>query len=297
MTIHRFRSGLIAVTILMHSLGCEQSLEQPIVTSPADTAIADPDVVTAPQPDIQAPADESLTVDAYIRLGMPSHDRVWSGADMSQAARILQALSQQNPEQLPRYQSERSSPVFARMNADQNLEIYRDKSLPLDQRIPDALQYMQSNNHILKLYLAAFNQQAVGGAELVELMGALLRVTVIQVQLFDEFVPTLDKNDPTYPVRMQGVAKMKLGMATLVAGNLQTLTESYAFRTADLKRLVGYLQNTLPLILPALTESSRSEIIVRLRSYSDDSNMKHLQPELDALVAVAEEFADPSPPR
>ncbi|HEX4613136.1 MAG TPA: hypothetical protein VH092_33415 [Urbifossiella sp.] len=38
-------------------------------------------------------ADESLTPEEYIELGMPAHDRVWGSRDMATAADILRTLS------------------------------------------------------------------------------------------------------------------------------------------------------------------------------------------------------------
>jgi len=119
-------------------------------------------------------------------------------------------------------------------------------------------------------------------------MGAQLRVTVVMITLLNEFLPTLDKDDPSYAVRMQGLQRIRNGMATVVAGSLQTLTESQAYRTSELKRFAGYMEATFPGILPELTDGSRSESLIRLRSFLDDPKMQHLKPELDTLAAAAE---------
>ncbi|MBM4043452.1 MAG: hypothetical protein FJ290_33615, partial [Planctomycetes bacterium] len=128
-------------------------------------------------------SDRSLTPEEYIRLGLPAHDRPWSGADMARAANVLSALAAKNPGQLPRYRGERSGAVFARIIADDNLEFFRNRSLPLEARMPDALVYMERSNAIGKLYVAAFGKRAVTGSEVVELSGALLRFSVVMLQL------------------------------------------------------------------------------------------------------------------
>ena len=117
---------------------------------------------------------------------------------------------------------------------------------------------MQSSNQIQKLYLAAFSQHAAGASELVELAGAQLRLCVVLIALVNEFLPTLDKDDPAYSVRVDGLKQMKAGLASVVAGSLQTLTESHAYRPSELRRLFGFLERSLPDILPELPDGSRT---------------------------------------
>lgn len=113
-------------------------------------------------------------------------------------------------------------------------------------------------------------------------------------ELVNEFLPTLDKADPNYSVRMDGLKEMKSGLASVVAGSLHTLTESQTYRTSELKRLVGYMQSTFPEILPELPAGSRAESLIRLRSFSGDPKMQHLKPKLDQLVAAVEASTQPS---
>jgi hypothetical protein len=108
------------------------------------------------------PEDRSLTSDEYIRLGLSAHDRLWSGDDMASATKVLSGIAQRDPGQLPRYRSEHSGAVFARLTAAQNLEFYRNRSLPLDVRFPQAITYFESTNQLLKLYLAAHLKKATG---------------------------------------------------------------------------------------------------------------------------------------
>ena len=274
-------------------VGCGDSPTPSPNPSLSDSVATNSKLSNTPQAVLRPPPDKSLSLDDYIQAGMPAHDRSWFGADMTRAAHILGAIAQKDAGQLPRYQSQRSGEAFERLTADDNLDLYRNRSLPMEQRMPDALNYGQSFNQITKLYLVAFNRHAVGDSELVELIGAHLRLTVVMIQLVDEFLPTLDKDDPTYPVRMAGLKGAKNGTAIIVAGSLQMLTESRAIRTSELKRLVGYMQDTFPVILRGLPSGSRSETLLRLKSFLDDPKMQHLKPELTALSAVSAKATEP----
>jgi hypothetical protein len=233
--------------------------------------------------DPKAPRDESLTSEEYIRLGLAAPDRDWSGNDMVEAEKVLASLAQKGYRHLPRYQSERSGEVFARLTSPQNLDLFRNRSLPLDGRFPQTLNYLQAGNEIFKLYFSAYLKKEVRDSELVELMGAQFRTTAVLLELVDEFLPTIKKDDPKYEVRMQGLEQMKRGLASIVAGGLQTLTEREGYRASELARLVGYMQETFPLIVPRLPPGVRAETIIRLEKLQADSAMKDLQPGLGEL--------------
>lgn len=284
-----YQNGFCLALLLLLVSSCGSS---PPPSDNGDRANSAPTASTATdttQPERPQPDDKSLPLEEYLDAGMPAHDRSWSGDDIAKAASTLQAIAQKEPTHLPRYGSERSNKLFKRLIADENLAPYRDRSLPLGQRLPDALTYMESSGQLLQVYLIAFTQKAVGDSELIELLGAQLRVSVVMTELANELLPTLDKNDPSYPVRLQGIQQMKNGMATVVAGSLQTLTEFNNYRTSELKKFAGYLEATLPVLISELPSDRQSEFLTRLQSFLDDPKMQSLKPELDALVATVEE--------
>jgi len=152
-------------------------------SSPATSTTAMP-----PAHDI---ADESLPADEYIQLGIPSYDRTWTGQDMTKAAGVLKALADRAPQQLPRFGSKKSDAMFARIVSRENLTFFRSRSFPLAARFPPAIEYIESFNGILKSYLFAKAAGKIADDELVELMGAELHVIWVELDLVDEFLPTI----------------------------------------------------------------------------------------------------------
>ena len=180
----RFPSGILILGSCMVLLsGCGESkpipayvpVDEPVASSSRDGESA------------EASSDQSLSPDDYLEAGMPAHDRVWSGKDMAKVSAVLREIAQKNASHLPRRDSRQSGEVFARITADENLILYRNRSLPIEMRLPEASTYMHSSNELFMLYLSAYARQAVGDAELLELMGAQLRLMVVMVQLMDEF--------------------------------------------------------------------------------------------------------------
>jgi hypothetical protein len=245
-------------------------------------------------PDPKSSNDESLTLDEYIRLGLPAYDRLWSGDDMVKAEKVLTLVSQKGYRQLPRYKSERSGKAFDRLTSAQNLDFFKDRTFPLNARFPLLINYFQSSNQVFKLYLAGFLKNDVSDSEMVELLGAQLRSALVLLEIVDEFLPTIKKDDPKYQVRMQGLDQMKRGLASVVAGGLKTLTERESYRASELVRLVGYMQETFPQIVLRLPDGSRTETLFRLDKLQDDPALKDIQPglrELRSKVKAAVEKA------
>ena len=272
-------SNLFLLLSLIGTIGCSDS---------SDTVATDPPLPVAPASDNQVPDDHSLPLDEYLEAGVPAHDRNWTGSDMQQAAEALGKLTKDDATLLPRYQSPQSGKLFDRITAADNLDLYRNEGSPIEVRVHEAILLMQSSNQILVLYATAFADQKVADSELIEMIGTTLRLSATIVQLIDEFLPTLDQKDPTYPTRMESLDNVRKNLATVVIANLKVLTEFHLYRTAELKRLIGYMQDTYPVILPALPEASRTEALQRLRTLIDDPEMQSLQPELKSLLTAVE---------
>ena len=81
----------------------------------------------------------SYKPEEYIRLGMPAYDRDWSAKDMVNAAKVLASIEQRGNQYLPRYKSDRSGVVFARIISPDNFEFLLKHDIPLKVRMPEAI--------------------------------------------------------------------------------------------------------------------------------------------------------------
>jgi len=223
--------------------------------------------------------DRSIAVREYVAAGLPSPDRDWTGEDFRRAALVLAPRS----DHLPRHGSARSGQLFDRIASDKNLAPLREKSVPLQTRLPGALQYMQGLNTIAKIYIDAFAKRQVADRDVVELLRALMRLTEVMFDLVDEFLPTLDKTDPQYAVRLKGLEKMKRGSANVVFGALDSVTETARYHTAERVRLMGYILEIVPRIAPRLDRSVQQKLRVTARRLETDTA---LRPQAKKLLAA-----------
>src|SRR5262249_10304152 len=149
----------------------------------------------------------------------------------------------------PRYQSDVSGKVFARLTSAENLRTFRDRSVPIAKRLTQALDCEAATRQVAESYMAAARARAVGDPELVEMLGTLLRLAVVMTVLADEFRPTLNPKNPSYAERSDQLVQMRDGLAATVEGSVLMLEKS-RFRAADLSRLVDHIQDALPVLVP-----------------------------------------------
>jgi hypothetical protein len=232
--------------------------------------------------------DNSYTLEEYRKIGFPDCDSPWKPEDFLQAKAALERLAKTDPEKLPRFESSRSGKLFARMAMKEDSYPFQDESLSLETRMPDSLLMMDSLKGIAYVY-AVGSQHGKYSNEVIELSGSELKIMTIVIKMVNEFIPRLDKNDPTYPVRMNGVQKMKNGLMIMAEGSIQMLSEREAYRKSELQRLLKYMQETFPAILSAISPEAFEQTLDKLTILANDPKMNDLKPEIDELVKTIEQ--------
>jgi hypothetical protein len=225
---------------------------------------------------------------------MPSPDRAWSGVDLIDAAKCLGNLTANGYERIPRYDSVQSGVIFARIASAENLSFFNGKSMPVEVRMPLCNAYIQGLNEVSKIYGVAFMKYGNLSNEMMALVGASLRMAVLMSEVTDEFVAKLDKNDPTYSTRMAGRDRMKNGMANMVFGAIQSITELPADALGARDRLVGVMIETFPALVPRLPEGSRRDAVRKLEVLAKTSTYPDLHEKLDELVTTVRAAIAPS---
>ena len=239
----------------------------------------------------KVPEDQSLDLDEYLKLGIPAHDRPWASVDIARAAKALATLAAKDPAQLPRFSSKRSGELFERIISPKNLDFYRNKTLPVKDRLQAGPEHLTAVSSIVKLYYAAFAKGTVADTEVIELLGVLFQVVEVQMRLVDEFLPTIPKDDPNYDVRMAGLEKTKQGLATTVMGGLQVLTEKDAYRASERLKLLSHMKKTVPAFALRLPANTRKELLQRVEEMTKDPDLKELRTDLEEFNKLLKEAA------
>lgn len=224
---------------------------------------------------------------------MPDHDRVWSEVDMAQAARVLHELAKKNPQLLPRYRSDRSGEVFARIVSAENLRAFDERTTSPGERYARCITYIPSLMSIFKCYAAERSHGGMHDSEMIEFYGALLRGAASILAIADELEPTLDESDPDHDAARAGFDQMKQGAAVMVTAAITALTENDVYTTSERIRLIGHLRRALPPLLPHLPDESRLKSIAHLRAIARSSQFEELRSELQRLVELLGKVGEP----
>ena len=195
--------------------------------------------------------------DSYLKAGIPSVDREWSGADYTRAAQVLSA----GTVALPLYSDPQGAALLRRFTSPDNLAFARNRTLPVRVRLRDNLQMFEGANTILRLYYAAYASKGQGmGAEMASTLAFLVRSAGLTVGLVDELLPALSGDDKYDAERMAALQKINAGMTGMFVGAEITLTEPGSFSAGDRSLVLEAMAATLPQVKGTFTAAYRAQL-------------------------------------
>ena len=200
----------------------------------------------------------------YLSLGVPAANREWSPVDYDHAVKALAKLPQAS---LPRF--EISSGVFERMVAQENLNLIRNATLPISQRMAAAAGYSQGVNNLLKLYALHPYQSGDLKDETVSLMDLSLGCVTSMLALAAEFMTSLPPEEQNNPARLEGRRKVIGGMEQTFSGAIVCLGEANIWTEQQRVKLAQSIERSLALAWPHLTAEFKREIPIRLKERFD----------------------------
>lgn len=208
--------------------------------------------------------DRSLQVGKYVDLGMPAPDRDWAPEDYYRAIEVLRKIAAEDVLRLPRLESPQSAAVMARMISSKNLDILRNDSLSLDQRMNFGNGFTTSSKAMLMLYAEPESKGIHFDREIVGLVNFEMSVMRVLMGLALRFFSTLPPEEASTPVRRGGWDKMWNGVATVAGARLTMVSERSHYRPPERLLLARALDELLAEFYVYLPEMTRREIPVRL---------------------------------
>jgi len=203
----------------------------------------------------------------FLEAGIPAADREWRGADYRLAAATFAATQVS----LPRFSEKQGKAVLDRLTSLENFSFHRNKTLPIDLRLSDYFNVLDGANAVLKSYLATRGQEF--HQELAALMAFMLHAAALGVELAEEFVPTIPR-DEKYAVRMDGLKKMNSGLTTTFVGVENSLAHQKFYSAEDLSLLLKAMSETLPRVKRVFPTDYRVELRKKLTAHRSSFKKK-----------------------
>jgi len=238
--------------------------------------------------------DESLTIAAYIEQGASSPDHEWNAEEYQQLAEVLKAIGEKDVRQLPRFDSEASGALMRRLVSTENFGTLRNRDFQMGVRFQDAATMLQSSAAITSIYLEANGNGEVFDRELVELMAFMMRTSVEVWAITDELKET---STPEGWKAFDGpLETMRNGTAQAVRGVVDTFSETYAYRPAELRRFATLIADTLPELQSRVSGESAAEVNLALAKIVQSDCDKELTPMLGRLLDRLKQNSRPLKP-
>ena len=225
-------------------------------------------------------AEKSTLVEA----GIPALDREWTGNDYMQAAKLLS----EGKVPLPKLSDEEGRLFIERLTNTGNFSLYRDRTLPLEKRLPDFFNLLAGASVIMKMYLPLAEKGMDVHREFSMQLAFGMRMAAMGVQLIDEFLPTIPKDDK-YEVRMAGMKRAHGGLMQMYSGAETSLSDRRFYSPADLTLLLTTMAETLPVVKKAFSPEYKVEFRKKLEThraaFPDGEDARAIRQMIDELGA------------
>ncbi len=197
----------------------------------------------------------------YLEAGLAATDREWRGSDYAAVAEAIK--TQKVP--LPRLTDHDGQKILSRFCATDNLAFNRSKSLPISSRMQDYTAILTSGGAVINLYAAEVVKGVKLNDEFTVLMVFQMELSVLGIELVDEFFPTLQK-DEKYETRMRGLQKMRSGMTTVFVGMQHSIAEDDILSSANKSDLLKVMAKTAASFATVFSGEVKAELRVKFQS-------------------------------
>ena len=187
-----------------------------------------------------AAPDNSLTVKEYVDAGVPPIDKAWTPEDYKKAGTALEAIAKGDVTKLPRFNSKNSGELFAHITSQKNLELFGDKTVPVETRA-EKTRTIVSYLPVFVVYANAIKPDQTFDAETLELGGFILRAELAAAQVITELKAAHNIVDDN-----EGFKATRAGYAQTVGGVLEFMMDHANIRTSETVRFIAKLKEFLP---------------------------------------------------
>ncbi len=209
--------------------------------------------------------DHTFTPQEYDGLGIPSHDRHWTGADYNAACRNLFKVRYQAPLSLPRKSSKKSGPLFERLVSLENLSFLKNDTIPLHNKAYQISIFVNIQSTLLDIYYNASTREQYYSTELAHIYIFGLQIAEQMLELANEINESKDSRDKHMQYEFETIRISYMKMLEYVLGRS--------------KHRALYGLNDFILLSDSIASSISRNLI-----WFDSASIDHLQPALQAMI-------------
>ena len=220
-------------------------------------------------------SDTSQKPGEAIANGLPDISKEWSHQEYQQFYQYVSKLPRSI--MLPHFSSQKSGAIMKKYEAHIIRPGLTDRSVDLNWRMQIVIEMQMATKETLKVYMNRHFSGEDYSTEMAVFMGINFAVGEQLMLLLDEFLPTLDPSDPSYPTRMQGLKQVKTGMVSMFQGWVLALGETRNYTKDELIRMSRYVEKHGPFLLRKLDQDQQDIIKADLNRISSQNPIPEIR--------------------
>lgn len=186
-------------------------------------------------------ADNSLTIDAYIELGMPDPNEKWDMADYTQARNVLARIKWERPLQLPAKGSKKSGLLFEHMLSLEYLSFLKDSTITRSEKVQRISEFGAVYEYWIDIYTIPTLKQNHYDREIIDIRIFNLKLAESALNLAQEIK---NSDDPADIALQYGYPSIKRAYLECLNNYLQP--QSYASAVdEDMGRMVDSIHQSV----------------------------------------------------
>ena len=139
--------------------------------------------------------DNSLHIEQYMSFGMPEPDTLWNAAEYKRAKKVIQGFYKVDKWSLPRKGSQFSGSLFERMTMIENLDVIVNQDKPIQDRLKEHDDIINSINQILQLYYEHNETEQRFGTEVLTLVAFSAKSSTYTLEIIKELQALVNDNN------------------------------------------------------------------------------------------------------
>ena len=207
------------------------------------------------------PADQSLSTEDYLKMGMPGTTELWTYADYQQCCVALSNLKALKPKSMPRKESNKSESYFNRMIDLRNFAFLADEKLTLKQRAYRIQSYIDIQRCLVTAYTEMNFREQYYNRELIDLYIFWISIAQHMLDLGQQINESMNEDEIEMQNRYLSIQQMYVSMVLLV---IENQLQSQFFSQSDLERLSEFIYNSVKInsewMNDAMTESIKPHL-------------------------------------
>jgi hypothetical protein len=223
-------------------------------------------------------------------MGISSPDKVWGAADYTEAVEALSSISKSS---LPRFGSERSGALFARMVSIENLlppggvrQIIDSGQEVTGANIQRLVEYSRTVPPLLMLYIDQQPGVQRYGAEVVRVSLFALQTGRASIDLAYAILELQPKGTMDAPKIVAARKQMSDGLNQTLNGLFEMVGQEPHFRSEDLEFLADGLRREVPLVFKYLTSEQKKGMRTKIKKVAAKHRNRQVRESLNALLAA-----------